>query len=132
MCLHIKYHVSQRDRFRIQSKKIVLPRMSAARLNQHTNIHKKNCWERKRKRPAEMMCSDVCFFFSYFMSDNFFTEWNVAVRGFLNAFLCAFELASRCNNFTTQISAAVAVMLYVYACAGICDRRKISSTNTRI
>lgn len=53
MCLHIKYHVSQRDRFRIQSKKFFfffrVPRMSAAHFIQHTNIHKKDLKERERE-----------------------------------------------------------------------------------
>lgn len=100
------------------------------------NIHKIGESESDRIRPAEMMLRCFCilcptissvftvqccccsFFFSRFV-----------VRGFKCIFMC-FELASRCNNFTTRLVSTEAVMLY--ACAGICDRRKISSINTRI
>lgn len=86
-------------------------------------------------RPAEMMLR--CFL--YFMSDNFFTVQCCCSFFFsldssfevLNAFLCALNLPRDATKFHNSAGlAAVAVMFY--ACAGICDRRKISSTNTRI
>lgn len=80
--------------------------------------------------------------FLYFMSDNFFSLHCAMLLllffsldssfEVLNTFLCALNLPRDATISQRRRRRRRLCSCYVYACAGICDRRKISSTSTRI